>query len=163
METLYLNKTAELKRTKSNLEKEFDVKINIQGKKVTIDGKAINEFEATQVIEAIDFGFSTENALLLKDPNNAFRKIHIKEFTKRPLEDIQGRLIGKRGKTRKTLEQLSDTYIIINNGEVGIIGNIESIETAITAITNIIRGSKQTNAYKYLERVNRSKKEDIKQ
>jgi len=161
METLYLNKTKELKRAKEKLEKELNIKIKIIGKKAVIEGSALDEYEAEQIIEAINFGFSAEKAVLLKNPNNAFRKIHIKKHTKRPLKTVKSRLIGKHGKTKSTLEQLSDTYIIITDTEVGIIGPAEAIETATIAIINIIKGSKQTNTYKYLERVNRAKKKDI--
>ena len=51
---------------------------------------------------------------------------------------------------------------MITDSEVGVIGPTENIEYAVTAITNVIKGSKQTNAYKYLERVNRQKKYSIK-
>ena len=96
METLYLNKTAELKRTKEKLEKVFNLKITIIGKKVTLDGDTLDEYEATQVIDAINFGFPTEKALLMREPDYAFRKVHIKEFTKRPLEDGSKRIFNRQ-------------------------------------------------------------------
>ena len=161
METITLEKTKEFLRTKKELEDKLKVKLTIKGKTITISGKAIDEYEASMVLDAIGFGFTADDALELKDEDFMFKKIHIKDFTRRKnLEDVRGRIIGKHGKTRKTVEQISDTKIIIHDSEVGIIGNSENIEYAVTAITNIIRGSKQSNVYGYLEKINRSKKDD---
>lgn len=159
METLFVTKTIELKRTKPELEKALKVKIDIKGKQVTIDGEAVDEFEAAQIIEAIGFGFSTKKALLLKDPSYIFRRISIKDFTRRKnLEDVRGRIIGKEGKTKKTIEDISGVYLELNNNEVGLIGQAEDIEEETRALTNLIKGTKQANVYQKLEKLNAEKK-----
>lgn len=159
METLFVTKTIELKRTKEELERTLKVKIEIKGKQVTIDGEAVDEFEAAQVIEAIGFGFSTKKALLLKDPSYVFRRISIKNFTRRKnLEDVRARIIGKEGKTKKTIEDIAGVYLELNNNEVGLIGPAEDIEQETAALTNLIRGTKQANVYQKLEKINAEKK-----
>ena len=160
MENITLEKTKELIRAKKELESKLNVKLIIKGKRVEINGNSLDEYEASMVVEAIGFGFPADVALLVKEEDFMFRKIHIKDFTRRKnLEEVRSRIIGTHGKTKKTIEQISDTNIIIKDNEIGIIGNTESIEYAITAITNIIKGSKQSNAYGYLEKINRSKKD----
>ena len=110
-------------------------------------------------MNAIGFGFSANRSILLKDPNYSFREITIKDFTtKKKLETVRARLIGKHGKTKETVEKISNSKIIIKDNCVGMIGLADEIEHAITAIVNIIKGSKQSNVYGYLERINRTKR-----
>ncbi len=161
MEQITFENTAELKRTKEELEKALKVKITIKEKEVTIEGEAVDEYEASIVLGAIALGFSAKKALLLKNEEMIFRKLHIKDYTRRKnLSEIKARLIGTGGKTKKTIEELSNTEIVIKNNEVGIIGEAESIDFATTAIINIIRGSKQANVYHYLEEKNRINEEE---
>lgn len=159
METLFISKTIELKRTKEQLEKELNVKIYIKGKQVIIDGEAVSEYEAMHIVEAIGFGFSTKKALLLKDPEYTFRRLRIKDFTRRKdLEDVRARIIGREGKTKKTIEDISGVYLELNGNEVGLIGPTEDIEEETAALTNLIKGTKQANVYKKLEKINAEKK-----
>lgn len=159
METLIFEKMAEIKREKRELEKQLGIKITIQGKKVSIEGTPVEEYEALNVLEAIREGFSAQTALSLLDVGNIFRKIHIKDFTRRKkLKDVRGRIIGKEGKTKRTLEDLTGASIVVRDNNVSIIGTAESIEHIVTAVKNIIRGTKQANAYRFLERMNAEKK-----
>ena len=160
METLYFKKVKELQNEKERLERRLEVKINIQGKKVTIEGDSFKEFEALMILEAMQFGFSANKALTLMDEQIVFRKIPIKSFTRRKnLTEVRGRIIGKEGKTKRTIEDISGCDLAINDGEIGIIGPAEQIEEATTAITNLIRGTKQANVYRFLERINTGKKD----
>jgi len=157
---IHLQRTNELKRTKGELEKKLNVKIKITGKMAEIEGKPLDEYEASHIIEAVGFGFSAREALKLKEENMLFTKINIKDFTRRKnLEDVRSRIIGTEGKTKKTLEQISGCDMVLSNNIVGIIGPAEAIENATTAIKNIVRGSKQSNVYRYLEKMNRAKRE----
>ncbi|MBI2631808.1 hypothetical protein HYW75_02285 [Candidatus Pacearchaeota archaeon] len=159
METLFFDRISEIRKEKNNLERELGVKIKIKGKEVSTEGTSFDEYEARIVLEAIQFGFSSKIALSLRDEHNIFRRIHIKDFTKRKkLEDVRARIIGTEGKTKRTIENISNTHLIIKGNEVGIIGTAETIEEATTAITNLIRGSKQSNVYHFLERMNAEKK-----
>ena len=161
METLIFERTNEVRKNKRELEKKLYVAITIDGKKVAIDGEPIAEFTAEQVLSAINFGFSSKRALFILNTDIQFKKLNIKNFTHRKnLREIKARLIGTEGKTKKTIEEVADCDIVINekDNEVGIIGPASSMDNATTAITNLIRGSKQGNVYKYLENMNREKK-----
>lgn len=159
METIILEKTKELKVHKKRIEEKLGVKIIIQGRKVTIEGDPLNEYEASIILDALGLGFSAEKALLLLDENIQFKKINIKEFTRRKkIKDVRARVIGKEGKTKRTMETIADCDIVVNGNTVGIIGPIESIDEAVTALTNLIRGSKEANVYNFMERMNTEKK-----
>lgn len=161
MEEIYFEKTSELKRNLTELQKKLKVEIKLQGKKAVAVGDSIDEYEASLVLEAISFGFSAKKSLLLKDPEMIFRKLQIKNFTKRKnLKEVRARIIGTKGKTKKTIEEISGCYLILKDNELGIIASVETIEEATLAITNLIKGTKQSNVYRYLERTNKIKKEE---
>lgn len=159
MDTVYSKRLNEIKREKKFLERTLKIKISIEGRKISFEGNPLNEYEASLVFDAINMGFSARTATLISDSDFVYEKLNIKHFTKkRNLELIRGRIIGTHGKTKNTLEQISGCVIKIKDSEIGIIGPAEKIQYAITAITNIIKGTKQNNAYKYLERINTEKK-----
>ncbi len=161
METIYLQNTKEVRKEKASLEKALNVKIDVKGKQATISGDPLQEYEASIVLEAMSFGFSAKKALQLKNENFVFRKLLIKQFTKRKdLHDVRARLIGTRGKTKRTMEEISGCKIILHDNTLGILGPADKIEEATTALTNLIRGSKQANVYYFLERVNTKRKQD---
>lgn len=158
MEKLYLESTENIKKNREKIEEKLNVKIKIEGKQVEIEGSPVEEYEARTIIEAIDFGFKSKDALRLIDENIIFRKLPIKNFTTRKnLEEVRGRIIGTEGKTKRTIEEVSGCAIVVHNSYVGIIGPAEDIEEATTAIINLIKGSKQANVYRFLERMNAGK------
>ena len=163
VQQLYCEKISELKRERKFLERTFRIKITLKGRQVIIEGDAISEYEIEKVIEAINLGFPARTATLLKDPEYLFEKINIKDHTRRKnLDVVRGRLIGTHGRTKKTIEQISGCEIVIHDNDVGIIGPAENVPQALTAITNVIKGTKQTNAYKYLEKINTQRKKQNK-
>ncbi|MEK6899217.1 MAG: hypothetical protein AABW79_03925 [Nanoarchaeota archaeon] len=163
METIYVQRIGEIKKQKDELEKKLKVSLEIKGKQVTINGPSLEEYEATVILEAISFGFSIQAALILKEEDAIFRKINIKHVTRRKnLAIVKARLIGTEGKTKRTLENLADCKILIKDNEIGIIGPADEIEEATTGIEILIRGSKQSNVYNYLEKMNKKRKDKVK-
>ncbi len=158
METFYIKKIHDVKRMKKELEAKLNIKIKIIGHGVIVEGPSIDEYDASRVFDAINFGFSIKKAFLLKGEDMTFRAVHIKSYTKRNLKDIKSRLIGKRGKTRRTIAEISGCEVLIKESEVGIIGDVNSVKDTEIAIINLIRGSKQSNMYRYLEKRNKIKK-----
>lgn len=159
MITIEISRRREVLRNKEKLEQKLNCKINLKDKVVSIDTDPFNEYEAQRVFDAINLGFSVEKALKVLDEENNFIKINIKDHANtKNLEVVRSRLIGTNGKTRKTIEEITKCDVSIHENQVGIIGPAEVTESALTAVTNIIKGTKQANAYKYLERINTQKK-----
>lgn len=159
METLLFTNTSGIRREKRLLEQQLRVGITLSDRRVTIEGAPLDEYIAQLVLEAMSFGFTPKQALQLKSEDMAFKKLHIRDFTRRKnLKDVCARLIGKEGKTKRTIEGIADCNVIISKSEVGIIGNAASIDATVQAIQNIIKGSKQANVYRYLERRNAERK-----
>ena len=162
MQEIYSEDVGKILQNKKKLEQTLKVKITNKGKIIFVEGKAEQEYIAIQVIEAINLGFTSQQALLLQDEDFIFEKINIKDLTKRhDLERIRGRIIGTRGKTKEIIQNLSDCFISLHNNTVGIIGRAEDIEKAMQALTSIIQGSKQSKVYSYLERERGKEKSKI--
>ena len=153
MKKIISDKLPRILKNKKKLQEKLNVKITNRGKEIYLKGNAADEYIAELVIDALNFGFEYNAAIMIKEENFTFERLHIKDYTKRnDLERVRGRIIGKQGKTLKTLEQLTKCFIGLKDNEVGIIGPAENIENAQNAITSIIRGSKQSNVYSFLEK-----------
>ena len=159
MQEIYTEFIRKILQNKNKLKKELDVKITNRGKLIFIDGEADKEFEAIQIIEAINTGFSVDKALLLKTENIILQTIHIKDITKRQdLERVRARIIGTQGRTLKTLNNLTNCEFSLQDNNIGIIGNTEDIEEGIQAVTSLIQGSRQGNVYAHAEKEMKKKR-----
>lgn len=150
---LIVDKLPRVTKNRAKLEKELEVKISNRGKEVFIEGIPENEYIAEKVIQALNFGFPYSDALLLIEDEYMFEIINIKDHTNRKdLASVRSRLIGKKGKTIKTLADLTKCHIELKSNFVGIIGNMEFIKNAQDAVISLIKGTKQGNVYAYLEK-----------
>lgn len=153
MKTIFSEKYSKIIRNKKQLEEELKVKIKIEGKNVSINGDADEEYTAEKVIDAINFGFPLSVALTIKREDFLFEILNIKNYSKKKdLESVRARIIGKKGKTLKTLTNLTECHFELKDNEVGIIGSPEHIKNAQDAIISIIQGAKQANVYAFLEK-----------
>ena len=160
MEIIFPENFRKIKQSIEVIAKKVGVQIKAKGRQIEIEGAPIEEFEARTIIEALDFGFAIKDALRLSDESISFRRLPIKQFTRRKdLEEVRGRIIGTGGKTKRTIEEISGCAVVIHDNFVGIIGPAEHIEEATTAVANLIKGSKQANVYRFLERMNIAKRE----
>jgi ribosomal RNA assembly protein len=143
------------------LQKELDIKLTNRGKNVFVNGLADKEFMAIEVLEAINLGFSADRALELKQNDFMLQTVHIKDITKRhDLDRVRARIIGSQGRTLKTLQNLTNCDLAMNDNEIGLIGPIQEMEDAVQAVTSLVQGSKQGNVYGRLERQRKKKGRD---
>jgi len=153
MTSLIIEKFPRVLKNKSRLEKYLNVKISVKDQEVTIEGKPEDEYIAEKVLQALDFGFPLSVALLIKQNDYMLEALNIKDLTKRKdLGRIRSRIIGKNGKALRTLSSLTQCYFELKDNFVGIIGHPENIKTAQEGISSLIRGSKHSNVYSYLEK-----------
>ena len=141
---------------KKNLEKMTQTKINITDE-ITVHGDALNVMDTCNIIKAIGRGFDPESALELINEEMNLCVIPLPDDRK-ILKRIKSRIIGTRGKCRKTIEKITKTKISVYGKTVAIIGEYEAVETARCAIEKIITGSPHSHVYKFIEKMNRSTK-----
>ena len=154
MKILLLEKLPRILKNKEKLEKELKIKITNRGKEVSISGKPEDEYVAEKVIDALEFGFSFSDAMLIKKEDFILEILNIKDYTKRKdLERVRARIIGKGGKTLKVLCDLTNCHFELKDNFVGIIGEPEKIKNAQDAMISLIQGSKQSNVYARLEKL----------
>jgi len=153
MKKIIVKKLPRIIKNKDRLEKELNIIIETRGKEVYLSGKAEEEYIAEKIIEALDFGFPFSNALEIKKEDFIFEILNIKEYaTQKNLERIRGRIIGKNGRTLKTISSLSECFLELSGNKLGIIGYAENIRKVEEACKILIKGSKQANVYAYLEK-----------
>tara|TARA_Y100000310_G_C20615152_1_gene780232 strand:+ start:573 stop:1070 length:498 start_codon:yes stop_codon:yes gene_type:complete len=153
MEKIISEKIQKIIANKKKLEENLGVKITSRGREISIDGPAKEEYYAEKVIDALNFGFSFDTAILIKKEDFVFEILNIKDHTQRKdLERIRARIIGKGGKTLKVLHDLTECSFELNENKVGIIGHPESIKNAEESVISIIKGAKHSNVYSHLEK-----------
>ncbi|MEA2036622.1 MAG: KH domain-containing protein [Nanoarchaeota archaeon] len=151
-------------KVKKEIEVETKTAINIDSKEgdILISGEdALGLYSCREVIRAIGRGFNPEIVRLLLKPDYCFELIDLKEYagkSKDHLLRIKGRIIGSEGKTRKIIEELTESYVCVYGKTVGIIGLAESTSLARDAIEKLLKGSPHAGVYKFLERKRRDMK-----
>ena len=153
METIICEKPKRITKNRKNLEKKLRIKITGRGEEITIHGPPESEYIAEKVIDALEFGFPFSVALLIKEQDFMFEVLNIKDYTRRKdLEKVRARIIGKQGKTLRTLLELTKCHFEIKDNQVGIIGEPEYMKNAQEAMISLIRGAKHANVYSFLEK-----------
>ena len=149
--------------TKKNIESKLSVTLDIDGDSggvtVSLAEKAPDPsslFRAKDVVTALGRGFSPEHAFrLIRDEDTILDVIDLRSVFGRSETDInrvKGRIIGMNGKTRRLIEELTDSNVAVYGHTVSLIGNIDQAEAAREAIQMLIRGSMHGTVYRFLHR-----------
>jgi ribosomal RNA assembly protein len=155
--------------TKKYIEKKLSVELQIDsetgGVTVMLTEKAEDPsslFKAKEVVNAIGKGFSPERAFhIIRDEDAVLDVLDLRDVFGRSESDIRrvkGRIIGMEGKTRRLIEELTETDVSIYGHTVAIIGNIEQVQAARGAVQMLIKGSLHTTVYRFLHRKRRELK-----
>ncbi|MCD6445904.1 RNA-processing protein [Candidatus Bathyarchaeota archaeon] len=156
-------------KTKKDIEKKLPVKLEIDSGTgsvtITLNENAEDPsllFKAKDVVTAIGRGFSPEHAFrLIRDEDAVLDIIDLRRIFGKSESDIRrvkGRIIGMEGKTRRIIEELTETNISVYGHTVGIIGDIEQVQIAREAIQMLIKGSQHSTVYRFLHRKRRELK-----
>lgn len=141
---------------KKRIEEFTKTKIEVDSKEgdVFVSGQdAVNLFSVREMIKAIGRGFNPETAQLLLKSDYTFELVSITDFakTKNDAIRLKGRIIGAEGKSRKTIEDLTDTYISVYGKTIGIIGEASAVAFARRAVESLLSGSPHSSVYTWLE------------
>jgi ribosomal RNA assembly protein len=119
------------------------------------DVKPIMVMKAQEFVKAIAYGFSPERAMRVLDEDQILVVIDLKQHvgdSPNHLQRVKGRIIGEKGKARKTIEEMTGTYISVYDHYVAIIGDYETANIAKQAIEMLIQGRQHSTVYRFLER-----------
>jgi ribosomal RNA assembly protein len=110
-------------------------------------------FTAANIVKAVGRGFSPQRAMRLSEEDWDLSILDLEEYvgtSRSAQERVKGRIIGKAGRSREIIEELTETQISVYGGTVAIIGHVEALPAAMEAVGMLIRGSFHKTVWNYL-------------
>ena len=147
-------------RTKRKLEEISGCKLTIDSAEGLVEIKqknkedALKNLQLTSAVKAIGRGFNPEKAYQLLEMDYYLEIVDIRDYvgrSKKRLGIIRGRLIGREGKTRHIIEDMTGCDLAIQGHTVSIISDLDGLEAAKVAVSMVLGGSEHGSVYKYLE------------
>ncbi len=156
-------------RVKKDIEERLNVKLEIEseagGIEINLAENAADPsvlFRAKDVVTAIGRGFSPDQAYrLIRNEDAIFDFIDLRVIFGRSESDIRrvkSRIIGMNGKTRRTIEELTEADTVVYGHTVGFIGTFEQVDAARNAVQMIVQGSEHHTVYNFLQKRRRELK-----
>lgn len=148
---------------KKNIENATKCKLRIDSKEgdVFISGKdSIGLYTAREVVRAVGRGFNPEIATLLLKQDYMLDMLDLTDYapTKNAQIRLKGRVIGSEGKSRRVIEELTETHISVYGKTIAIIGEISNVGVAKRALEKLLEGGMHSGVFRELE----NKRRDIK-
>ena len=122
-----------------------------------------NPFKAFEIISAVARGFSPERAFKLLHEDVVFQLLDMRDYvgnSQNSMSRLKGRIIGERGKSRRTIEELSGADVSVYGHTVGFIGIFEATKVAVEAIILLSRGSSHKGVYAMLQNYRKKLKQE---
>ena len=148
--------------TKTTIESKLFVDLKIDSPSGTVEigikpgaPDPSGALQAKDVVVAIGRGFSPERAFRLFNEETTLDIIDLHDFfgkNETEIRRIDGRIIGREGKSRRILEELTGASISVSGHTVSIIGNYDAIAMAKDALEKLIKGRQHGTVYKFLKR-----------
>jgi ribosomal RNA assembly protein len=150
---------------KKVIEEKTGAKLDVDSESGTVvvdsEEDALMAMKASEVIKAIARGFSPEKALRLLDNEDlTLDVIDLSKISDSPadLTRIKGRIIGKSGKTREVIEQMTGVRLSVYGKTIGMIGDAEQLATTREAVNMLLDGAPHGAVYSFLEKRRRDLK-----
>ena len=142
---------------KTQLEEQTKTTINIDSKEgdVQLVGKdSVNLFILKDIVRAVARGFNPEIAMRLLKPDYVLELLTLSDYAKNKEQmlRIKGRVIGKNGKARATIEEFTDTNISVYGKTIAVIGFCDNVAVCKKALESLLTGSPHSSVFKWLEK-----------
>ena len=148
--------------TMREIERRAEVRLDIDSEngqvRVKTVGDPVRGLKGPDIVRAIGRGFTPEEAMsLLDDEMMLFDVIDIKRAARNDndLKRQKGRLIGKGGRTRELMEDLTGTAVVIYGSTMGVIGMPKQVDIVRSAAEMLLDGAPHGAVYSFLERKRR--------
>jgi ribosomal RNA assembly protein len=157
-------------RTKKRIEATFQVDLTIDSETGNVDIRVQPDqpdvsvlFVVRNVVRAIGRGFSPKNALQLVNEDYDLVIMDLEEYvgrSKNAQSRVKGRIIGKEGKSRAMIEELTECLVSVYGGTVAIIGPYEMLPVSKEAVEMLINGSFHKTVWNHLYAYRRKMKKE---
>ncbi len=152
---------------KADVEKRLGVKLGVNAEEgvvivENVSGEVLAEWKARDIVKAIARGLSPEKALKLCSDDYVLELIELPDVVGRSDKAIarqKGRLIGKGGKAREYIEEMTGAYVSIYGKTVALVGELDEVALAKEAVLMLLQGMPHGVVYKVLEKKRRELRE----
>lgn len=141
-----------------NLQIRFNLKTrNVELRTCESTKDISNLQKGADFVKAFVYGFDIEDALALLRLDDlfieSFEVTDVKPLKGSHLSRAIGRLAGKSGRTKFTIENATKTRIVLADSKIYILGSYNNIQLARRAICDLILGSPPSKVYGQLRNV----------
>ncbi len=137
--------------TKRELQRVSGTELDVDSQEglVTIQGEdAIDLYDARDVVKAIGRGFNPKIAQMLLRQDYTLDIIKVRKVVQDSQQDrAKGRVIGKDGKTRRMLENMTETFISVYGKTIGVIGELDRVKIVREGIIALLQGAQHGAIY----------------
>ena len=145
--------------TMREIERRAEVRLDIDSENGSVRiekrGDPLSSLKAPDIVRAIGRGFSAEDALaLLEDEMMMLDVVDVKRASRNEndLKRQKGRLIGKGGRTRELMEELTGATVVIYGSTLAVVGMPKQVEIVRAAAEMLLDGAPHGSVYSFLER-----------
>jgi len=121
----------------------------------------LSVWKARYIVKAIGRGFNPEVSIKLMDDETILEIINLPDYvgkSKKAILRQKARIIGKEGRTKDIITDMTGVDISIYGKTVAIIGDMEAIHIAKEAVEMILSGVRHKTVYSFLEKKSRDMK-----
>lgn len=121
--------------------------------------------QVQNVVMAIGRGFSPQRAFKLLEEDIYLDIIDLRDYvgrSKNALDRVRGRIIGRNGRSREVIEEVTKAFLSVYGHTTAMIGGLDDIELAKKAILMLVNGSFHKTVFSFLYRERGVQKRDLK-
>jgi ribosomal RNA assembly protein len=147
-------------REKRRLEAGYKVSLTIDSESGAVEIALSPEaeditvlFTVQSIINAIGRGFSPSRAEKLAEEDYNLLVIDLTDYvgtSKNAIARVKGRIIGRNGRSRALLEELTESSISVYGRTVGLIGRVEDLDVAKEAVLMLVKGAFHKTVWNFL-------------
>ena len=127
------------------------------------DSDPIIRIKMPDVIRAIGRGMAPPRAINLLKDDVHLKMYDIREWVGRQpnqIKRMRGRIIGRNGRIRELIEELSGVELVVYRSTVVVVGDLESLAIGSAALERVLDGAEHGTVLKFLETERRRQRMD---